>query len=268
MENNNNINMRNRRARRCFSNGSVDSLDTSCLNLSVRSMMDLSTHVKNDEVLELHNLIENLRGQLLSAHTEIEKLNLDNSMLKQNLEEEIQKNERLKRMYTSFSTNLSARKVNIPSNDNITKESKNTSMIIKSKLSARKLNLDLEFHTPKSSTQLHLSAKSCNNRIDEDKPCKNNCSLDCNGNSNSQDLNSPRKPAPAVIAQKAKETNKEKGRILLLSDNQGRGIIKDLLKNKNQFVLQDYNIQSITKPNAKSKYVLAECRNMAEFLSK
>ncbi|XP_050560217.1 uncharacterized protein LOC126912395 [Spodoptera frugiperda] len=262
----NNITMRNRCIRRCLSSASLESIDSSSSNLSVKSMMDLSTYIMTDEITQLQNSIQKLREELLSAHTEIEQLTLENSEIKIQLQNEIKKTEQLRKMCTTFS-----HKKTVSSSTSL---KLNRSQAIKQKTASRKLNLDLDFHTPKpsrNSTSLEFAGNNNNPPTTTSQPNPNIedgekiPSPPCCDSRKTTKTTSPQTDISQPNSDKCLE---ESGKILIFSDDQGQGTVQKLLKNKHKLISDNYKVQSMTKPNAKTNHVLADCKHYTNLLSK
>lgn len=244
--------MRRGRMRRSISSKSIESTDSLDSERSTKSMMDLSTHLRNDESSRLKVQIDSLKEQLMSAHLEIETLTLENGSLKNQLSEEQMKSDRFKKLYiTSINTS---------------KSSKYRSTDI-SFLSGRKLDLDIDCETPKmcisSSTINNSQRKARNTAIEPTKSENYPHHIIVNSSPNSS-LPRPQK-APAD------NQNTGIGKILLLSDEQGKGIIRGLLKKKeeNRFIINNsLEISGIRKPGARTEEVLSSCKNLSEKLTK
>lgn len=278
----NNITVRNRCIRRCLSNASLDSLDsTTSNNLSVKSMMDLSTHISSDEVTQLKRLIQKLREELLSAHTEIEKLTLENYEMKTQLQNEVKNSEQLRMMCTTLSHKKTA--------SSSTSIKLKRSQAIKPKFSSRRLNLDLEFQTPKlcrnntpiESTESRDNPETTigqanpvmlidgNTSVPPSPESRNTVPPRCESrNTSVRPHCGSRKNTTDFSQLNHGKCHEESGRILMFSDNQGLGIVQTLIKNKHKLITDDYKVESMTKPNAKTKHVLAGCSNYTNLLSK
>lgn len=255
MSNNNNVTFRRKNLNRSLSMESLDSL-ASCR--SVKSMLDLSTHLKSEEYNELQNMIINLKEQLLSAHLEIEALNEENNSLKQKLNEEKQKTSQFKNMYIS----------SISSSRNpcsLTCSAKgNRHLINRANVSSRKLDLSLDFQTPKV-----FKHPCIENNIEkpniEDKQLKITSESQPFNDLKTTQINTECETAKhnTSISQPKPET----GNIILLSDNQGEGIVDLLIRNKSKLILKDYKISGIRKPDAPTEEVLSSCNLLAKELT-
>lgn len=140
MESNCNVTIRKRPMQRSLPqspNESTDSL-ASTPDFNIKSMVDLSTHFNDDKFVQLNNTIDDLRGQIITAHHEIELLRLENISLKQELQSDKQLIEKYKSVYYTSATESNTSRS--------TKSSSNTSR--------RKLNLDIDCQTPRSSFSL------------------------------------------------------------------------------------------------------------------
>lgn len=60
----------------------------------------------------------------------------------------------------------------------------------------------------------------------------------------------------------------KRGNILLLSDDQGKGVVQELLKNKSKFIINNYAISGLRKPDATTEEVLSCCHNLSKGLTK
>lgn len=256
MDSSSNVTIRKSRMRRSFSCLSNESMDSLSSNLSVKSMMDLSTHLQKDETFHLRHTIENLKEQITCVHLEIETLGLENASLKQQLSDERLKTEHFRKMYTAstiaksttFSCNTETYKKYIPN---------------KSKLSARKLNLDIDFQTPKPS-----SNNTITDILTEEIETKETITKEADGITED-------KIQESILHEehnsKFKITSKPGyGNILVLSDDQGKGIVQGLLKkeDENYFILQKYAITGFRKPGATTEEVLLCCNKLTENFTK
>lgn len=104
-------------------------------------MTDLSTYFKGDEVAEFNILIENLKDQLINAHADIDTLNLTNETLKRKLLEEKQISTQYK---NNFIISISTK------NKRLSYSSKDKKIFYRANHSARKLNFDIAFQSPKT----------------------------------------------------------------------------------------------------------------------
>ncbi|KAJ8729513.1 hypothetical protein PYW08_001094 [Mythimna loreyi] len=255
----NNITFRKSRMRRSLSCFSNESDDSSASNLSVKSMIDLSTHLKNDESLLLKNTIEHLKEKLCSVQLEIEALGQENASLKQQLAEEKLKTEHFRKTYiTSRNASSTSSSRNIGISEKYCPN--------KNKISARKLDLDLDFHTPKPTSSSAVTNEFSDRN--ETKATNMKYSGRTNHNvvaeENTQDLTSDNKQKYETrISNKPKTSN-----ILILSDNQGKGIVEGLLKKENKFIMKKYVISGIRKPGAKTEEVLLDCDKLTKNFSK
>lgn len=244
---NNNVTLRRNNLKRSLSIESLDSL-ASCR--SVKSMMDLSTHLISEECSELQNIIESLNEKLLSAHLEIDTLNEENNLLKQKLDEEKQKTTQFKNMYiSSVSSNRYPCSVTC-------KTKGNRHLINRTNLSSRKLDLDLAFQTPKISAKPPCTESNIEKPIIENKKVEITIEDHTSKGSKTTQNN--------TTCETAKQ---ECGSLILLSDNQGEGIVELLLRNKSKLILKDYKISGIRKPGAPSEEVLSSCTSLSKELT-
>lgn len=260
---------------RSLSHESFDSLES---NTSTRSMMDLSTHFKSDELMRLKNDNDSLKQELLSAHAEIETLHLEYSSLKKIVDEFRQRNEQLKDMYV---TSMSLKR-----GDCIGSSRKS----FRSNVSVRRLNLDTEICTPKSHNNISVKSSSpVVNKILVSKPSTSK------KESNDSHVK-PQKVVKSQVTQKVSSVNKKskpemihknfnskpredfatrcrvkaskKGQIILLADNQGHGIVESILQNNNKLIIKDYSVIGFKKTDATTSEVLAYCNTLSKSVSK
>lgn len=261
---------------RSLSNESIDSLSS---DLSIKSMMDLSTHFKTDEIIQLRNENEDLKQQLLTAHAEIEHLNQENTALQKLISDEKQKNEQLKRMYI---TSMSIKRSDIVLSSKLSRKSRS----VKTDLTARKLDIDTEFGTPISRNTRHVLAKNASTQdrnINRTSTATKttigiqNDTHTCLDLSNTQDLK--RSPTPqekdrrkpdtkALEGTETKTTSKSKSKLIVLADNQGEGIIQNILNKKKNFIITEYDVIGFRKTDAKTSGVLSCCNNLSQTLTK
>lgn len=231
MEDNSNVTIRDRR--RFMMTGSLsmestDSLEDAPSSINARSMIDLSTHTmtSHQEVItSLQLSIENLKKQLQTTRSE-------NTVLKQKLDEQIHINKQLNKQINGTTVSSPKKKNN---------NNKTEIRAMKPNIEARKLDLDLEFQTPKSSplvpkdTKVNLSLSQCDDELLE---------------SSHIDRNKP--------------TLKPSGsrRLLIFGTQQCVGLAAKLLKTRLYTNYEKYRITAVTKPFASSEEVFKCCENL------
>ncbi|CAG4924881.1 unnamed protein product [Colias eurytheme] len=215
-----------------FSDKSDDSLK-SLPNLNVES--ELIQNLKLD--------IENLRVQLLSAHTEVENLNLENIKLKREVEKYKNK--------ISLFDKLSFTNTHTP---------KNSSETIRSRTSLKKYTKRVSIKT--------LSESKCNKTLsygDEDNIKNNN-----NNTTSTQILTSERKNIPEGHSNKGDDETGKKGinskitqqnnypntnrraKIFIFGDQQIIGLSTKIIKSREGHWNDNYSVVSFVKPYALS----------------
>ncbi|CAB3236663.1 unnamed protein product [Arctia plantaginis] len=258
---NDNVTLRNKCVQRSVSQQSIESIDSLSTPQSAKSMLDLSTHFKNEEFKVLTDTINKLKAQLMSAHAEIDVLTLENNSLQQKLQEERRKVTQYKNMYV---TSLSVKKNNTASNIKHKKNSLN-----RNNLSSRKLDLDIDFLTPQRPS-LQQSDLDTNmefihsGEAQIDKPFILSSKEIQNKTLKSQ----VKKQVNENIGSHSKTSTLKYGQIILLSDNQGAGIAQKLIRYQHKLILNKYKIFSITKPFATTENVLSSCNVLSQKLTK
>lgn len=229
---------------------SADSLNTTCDDIQVRSMMDLSTRCDRLEIYEIREKLCNTELQLETAHREIENLNIENRKLQDKIKLQDLQIRKLKLISSSpAGLTKGSKRRSMCKNSHSTFHDANSSFI--------DMNLDLHNSTMRDrneQTYIHeKSSRTIDNAIDK---VHNHHTLPRQKSFDKLNANSS-KPTELTVS-KYKKGSINQRNIYIFGGKQCTNLATQLIGHRQSVntASESYKISSFMKPNACTEQII------------